>query len=385
VSIDEAPFFKGAPDGVVLAKLRPDGTPDWAKAVGGSNVETDYQMSVALDGEGNILLAGDFVDSVDFGAGVSATINGSGMFVAKLTPEGAPLWVRSFGCQFAGGMALDTSGAATFSCGNSFEPITIGDETIPGVVLLAKLGGQGDLLWKHGFDGGISAEGDALRGLPDGRVVMSFMLIGSVDFGLGPVHSSDGQDFDAVIPMFDGNGVPLWNRVIAGSGTQRVEAIDIDSDGNTYLGGATFGPTDLGGGAIGTKSWTSFAGKLDPNGNHLWSKTIGGDVVEAYRFGARPDGGVMISGLLGSPFDAGCGPISGGDASSSYVARLDSNGVCLSQTLLGSGTSFVTSFASNAGKMAYAGYFQETFDVGNGPVKADSNDAFVVDIPIGCP
>ena len=68
---------------------------NWAKGFGGQGFETIPSMKV--DDQGEILIAGSFNETVNFGSTSLESIQGSDAFLAKLDPQGTPLWAISAG------------------------------------------------------------------------------------------------------------------------------------------------------------------------------------------------------------------------------------------------------------------------------------------------
>src|SRR5262249_20069924 len=61
-------------------------------------VTNAYPYGVAADPWGNIVIAGTFHDTMDFGEGHKLVSKGGlDAFVVKLDPSGNPLWIRGFG------------------------------------------------------------------------------------------------------------------------------------------------------------------------------------------------------------------------------------------------------------------------------------------------
>ncbi len=126
----------GGEDAFLLA-LSPGGNYRWSRQAGGLN--TQYATALAVDRFGNVAFGGVLVGSADFGLGVLTSAGGADVFAAKYDPMGTPLWAKDFGdasSQTLRGMAFDA----------------------------------GDDLWLTGI------------------------LVGSADFGGGPVTSAGGED-----------------------------------------------------------------------------------------------------------------------------------------------------------------------------------------------
>ncbi len=69
-----------------------------------------------------------------------------------------------------------------------------------------------------------------------------------------------------------------WSKTFGG--TTVTYGVATDSTGNVLLTGHFHGAVDFGGGPLQSEGWDVFLVKLDPSGNHLWSKGFGGSVWE---------------------------------------------------------------------------------------------------------
>ncbi len=70
-------------------------TTQWAYDTSGSGSDNGY--AVAVDGDGNVVVAGYFVNTVDFGGGPLTSAGGSDVFAVKLSGDGEHLWSQRFG------------------------------------------------------------------------------------------------------------------------------------------------------------------------------------------------------------------------------------------------------------------------------------------------
>lgn len=89
----------------------------WAKSFG----DFAYQEAwgARFDASGNLLLAGDMDGTLDFGVGAMTSAGGRDAFIAKLAPDGTPLYSRRFG-----DFALQWGNAV--GVGAEGEPVLIG-------------------------------------------------------------------------------------------------------------------------------------------------------------------------------------------------------------------------------------------------------------------
>ena len=85
-----------------------------------------------------------------------------------------------------------------------------------------------------------------------------------------------GESGDVFVSKLDSNGDVLWAKNFGGNSFDYGSAIDIDDDGNTYITGEfqnqiQFGDTTLEGGIFSDV----FVAKLDSKGDVLWAKDFG--------------------------------------------------------------------------------------------------------------
>jgi hypothetical protein len=103
---------------VLVVKLDPDGKPTWSRRLG--DADSQYATAMAVDEEGNTIVAGYTKNSINFGAGTVA----AGLFLLKLDSAGSLVWSKGFGGSYTPvignltigsritGVAVDTTNGA---------------------------------------------------------------------------------------------------------------------------------------------------------------------------------------------------------------------------------------------------------------------------------
>lgn len=175
------------------------------------------------------------------------------IFVAKYNANGGIVWAKSFGSKIgwdaAYAIALDGSGnvfiAGSFTnthktfnqCGGE-GGIDIYD------VYLAKLNGAGTAQWQKRYassilncdtyNAGMDLSVDA-----SGNVCMVGQFSGTVSFGNGAalMVSSVNSTIDAFATKINGSGVTQWVKAAGGISRDDGNAIHTDASGNVYVGG----------------------------------------------------------------------------------------------------------------------------------------------------
>jgi hypothetical protein len=241
-----------------LAKYNAQGVIQWAHAIGGTG--PDFGKSIALDNSDNIAISGE-LGSFSMTVGAQTITNHSLMsdiFVAKYTPNGAPIWLRGYGgvaTDFAAGIAMDANGHV-YSASQSGNVVEFSDDI--------KLTGFG------GFDIALAK-------------------------------------FSAV------NGTTLWAKLRGGADQDYVNALAVDAAGDVVITGDTRG--DLGGGPnLGGFYVAKYSG-LD--GRYLLSRVSPGGNGYGITFG--PTGNIIVTGRCAGTTDFGGGPIAPTSPSKLFV------------------------------------------------------------------
>lgn len=188
---------------VFVVKLDPSGGYLWSKIVG--DADEQFAQSVAVDHDGNILVAGTFAGTLEFGdTGGRTSAGGTDGYVEKLDRDGNHLWMKSFGDaadQEAHAVTVDVSGNVVVT-GAFAGTVDLGAGPIGsmggGGMFLAKYDPTGKHLWGKGF---LDAMGNALAASSTGRVAATGSIVGTTDFGVGPLTPVGG--FNVFVATFD--------------------------------------------------------------------------------------------------------------------------------------------------------------------------------------
>ncbi len=331
---DEVSFALGSYDS--NAELYIDPTLTWNTFLGGAG--TDEALDIALDGNGNIFVAG--LSYASWGTPKRPFASQCDAFVAKLSPDGDLVWNT-----FLGGSSLDVAtGVSASKAGNVYvtgysdttwgSPVRMFTSSVADA-FVAKLDTHGALVW-HTFLGGVGDDGGRSIAVDGSENV--FVAGGSSASWGNPVRSFTSSSADAFVAKLSPTGSLMWNTFLGGSSTDNGYGIALDGAGNVYVAGDS-------GGTWGTpiRSYTNsphdaFAARLNSSGNLVWNTFLGG-LASDWATGIAVDrsGSVFVFGesasTWGSPvrsFRAGSG-----DA---FAAKLTSNGALLWNTFLGGPT-----------------------------------------------
>lgn len=320
----------------------------WADAFGSGGL--DKGNSVTADANGNVYTAGVFYDTVNFDIGMpNASLSSFGsadIFVTKHDPLGNFLWVKQIGgsgFEIMVAMASDLQGniylTGSFAGTCDFDPgSAVQNQASNGSfdIFILKLDQDGNFNWVY-TNGSSSQEiGDAITVTDAGEVFAAGHFRGTVDFDL----SSNTYDLissvsytDIFILHLNTNGDFQWVKQLGGTLADYAEDIEIDPSGNIITVGRFSGTADFDPGPgifnITSNGGTDyFISKLDPNGNFIWAKGIGGiESDAACSVTTDMNGNVYSAGYFRDVVNFGLGGVltsSGGR--DIFIYKLNSNG-----------------------------------------------------------
>jgi hypothetical protein len=358
----------------------------WSKIVG--DPSSQYGNDVIADADGNVIVVGGFGGTVDFGKDAFTSAGADDIFVAKLAPNGDPIWARRFGgasSEAAASVAVDAKGEI-FVAGNFQGTVDFGSGPIASAglndIFLLKLGQGGVTLWSKGFGDATNQLATDVAVDPAGNVVLVGSFAGTVNFGTGALMS--GGSNDVYVAKFSPMGQALWAKGFGDAAVQSAQGVATDAAGNIVIAGHNSGGVSFGGGFIASQGGTDvFVAKLDAGGGaHIWSAGFGDPGLQnVYGVGVDAKGDVTFAGRTAGDVDFGGGFVKGdGNGEDFFVVKLDASGKHVYSVALQTDSS-KQSGAVNVdadGNALVTGWVFGTVDLGFGPVMTASDDAFVV-------
>jgi hypothetical protein len=319
-----------------LSKFDSNGNFMWAKTWGGGKDDGAY--NVAVDGSGNVLVTGTFLDDVDFdpGSGVDIHVsNGSEeAFLNKFDSNGNFVWAKTWGGEsqdYSLGVAMDESGNG-YATGCFFEEVDFDpgsgvDNHISNGstdAFLSKFDSEGNFVWAKTWGGkDDDMPQEVAVDMLDNLFVTGFFFEGEVDFDPGSgvdIHISNGWS-DAFISKFDSNGNFLWAKTWGGVDDDYAYGVDVDSADNVLVTGYFYSAFDFDPGSgvdyhASVGVYDAFLSKFDSTGNFAWARTWGGESVDmSYAVAADESGNAYVAGEFA--YDADFDPGGGVDIHSS--------------------------------------------------------------------
>jgi hypothetical protein len=247
------------------------------------STEAFVAHTVAVDSVNDIVVAGALRGTASFrdqDIGNVGTENDG--FVAKLDPEGALKWVKTYGAPGEDAVLSAAIGAddsiviaGRFTNSISFDSQLVLIGAGGGDMFVAKLDKDGILLWARSFGDASSQSASSVTLDADGNVLVTGWFSGSIDFGMGP-HGPSGA-VDGVVAKLGPSGVPLWSASISGPGVDEGLGVTVDSAGDVVVGGRVSGDVVFNNmPVLGNSAGGAFVGKLSgASGNPLWGKVFG--------------------------------------------------------------------------------------------------------------
>jgi gliding motility-associated-like protein len=255
---------------VFVSKLDVLGNFVWAKQLGGidSLGNIDYPLSdnvsLALDGSGNIFIAGSFRYMQDFDPGPGYAIltaslanDSHDIFVCKLNGDGNFVWVKQMGgtgedysVSIVIGSSNDIytcgyfSGAADFDPGNQTFNLTAAN-SFPDI-FISKLDNNGNFIWARQL-GGNQQVCYSVTVDNAGGIYTTGYFGNTLDFDPGPgTFNLTATGYDIFVLKLDESGKFIWAKQIGGNGTIISNSIAADALGNVYTTGYfSGGPIDF--------------------------------------------------------------------------------------------------------------------------------------------
>jgi hypothetical protein len=313
--------------GTYIAKFDPMGNHVWSRGYC-DDYFGSRGLRVATNAAGDVITTGIFEGWIDFGGGPLFSAGSTDIFLAKLDASGNHLWSQRYGdadWQTVNGFAVGPLGEILFA--GEF-PGTIefggGPLTCAGDfdIYLAKLDANGGHIWSTRFGDTIDETGDdvAVDGL--GNVFLTGYIAGPVDFGGGPVTCAG--ESDVYLAKFGADGTHEWSRSFGDPGFQFVRSVDTDPHGNVLITGHFSDTMDFGGVPLVANQGDTYVAKLGPDGTHIYSERFG---EEGNQYGNRLSvdglGNVFLAGHFGGSIDFGGGLLVDAGGWDMYLAKFE--------------------------------------------------------------
>jgi hypothetical protein len=252
---------------IYMLKTDAAGNEQWHKTFGSDEADLAYSVQQTIDG--GYIIAGDTGPARKFKDDV---------LLIKTDPSGNEQWSKTFGGSESdqAKSVQQTKDDGYIIAGNTDS----GQSTT--AVYVIKTDAAGNEQWSKTFGGRYSQFGECVVQTEDGAYVIA-----------GWTDSLGAGDDDVYIIKTDGNGNPIWQKMIGGKLIDDAAYIRQTADGGYIIGGKTE--------SFGNGYSDVYIIKIDANGDEIWHKTFGGSDAD-YGSCVRQtnDGGYIIAGFTKS-------------------------------------------------------------------------------------
>lgn len=290
----------GSTDGFLL-KLDSTGAFQWVKSV--TSPSPNRTIAVTTD-SGFVYSGGYFQGTANFGGTTIPTNGGRDAFVTKHALDGTFQWAKRMGGSesdvtyaldvdgsgniyltgvFSGTANFDTSGIGTFNL------TTTGGRD----AFVAKLDGNGNLLWAKNMGGVDNDEGFGIKVGNDGRIYVTGYFNGAATFPAGgatTLTAAGGNN--AFLAVFDDAGNLQIARQLGSGANAIARAIALDGANNAAMTGDFIGTGDFDPDPVGSANLTSvsstdaFVVELTSNTGPVNTAPVAADDAYAFNQGA---------------------------------------------------------------------------------------------------
>lgn len=248
---------------VIIVKLNSNGDFVWGKQIGGPGDTGPQFNMIELDQNNNVLVAGQFNNTVDFDPGPAVNNLTSSAhfqsFVVKLDNNGNFIWAKQFGngpivysgsqiydmkcdgagniiitgrfyitCDFDPGVGVHNVSSSPGSIGDGFICKLDADFNFIWVKTLGQVGGYNVLLQPLGID----IDGS-------GNIITTGYFIGNFDFDPGTgTQFYNSARYDCYILKLNSAGTLIWAKIISGSEEDNGHDVVLDAQNNVYILGS---------------------------------------------------------------------------------------------------------------------------------------------------
>lgn len=242
----------------VLIRYDSTGRQVWTQIL--SSSDSISTSGIAIDNANNIYITGE-----TYGVVSGQTSAGrSDYWLAKYDISGSRQWVRQFGTarsDYSRNVAVDTSGNVYLTGYTSYS-----SSDDDGWVV--KLDSNGTQQWRRALETSTS-----YSSITNGVAVDSsgnVYVTGYTNTSLVSGQSNAGLQ-DAYVASYTSNGTQRWVRQFGSSSNDYSSAMAIDSSGNLYIAGDTYG--SLQGTNVGSAD--AWLARYDSSGNRIWLQQFG--------------------------------------------------------------------------------------------------------------
>ncbi|MHC4959281.1 MAG: hypothetical protein ACYTGN_13005 [Planctomycetota bacterium] len=289
-------------DDVFLARYAADGSLVWARLIATGSFG-EWANAIAVADDGSYVIAGSFLDDIEFEDGTRLSSDGSAdIFAAGFDPDGSLRWARQVagpGGDYAYGIALRGDGSCVVS-GEQYRPVAGTPLTWATTPVILSIASDGSLEWSRTPDVDVTV--NACRGfgcavLDDGSAVVVGDTNGDLVLWDGTlIEAGIGDSF---VIRYDRSGRPIWGKSLDNA---RLRGVRARPDASLLLAGQFSGTATIGADTLTSAGEADvLVVRCDEHGSFLWARGAGGTLTDsAAGLGVFADGSSVCVGSAGS-------------------------------------------------------------------------------------
>ena len=263
-----------------------------------------------------LLAAGIACGGREAPASGAAALSDEATAVSAAGSEAAEPWTRQFGPGSARSVAVDATDNVYVA---GYTYISAG----PGQpwrrdALLRKYDRTGTQLWSREFGSMVAAAIDEAASVAvdlEGNIYVAGITLGALR------GQASAGDKDTFVRKYDASGVELWTQQFGSPEADRALGVAVDSRGDVYVAGWTFGALP---GQVGAGSNDAFLRKYGTGGDEVWTRQFGSPESDSAS-GVAVDGeeNVYVAGWTGGALPD---QVSAGGTTPSFASMLLEDG-----------------------------------------------------------
>ena len=237
---------------------------EWTRQLGTAG--NDSGSGVSVDGSGSAYVTGFTYGGLDG----NTNTGGYDMFLTKYDTDGAKLWTRQLGSSsndVGNGVSVDGNGNAYVTGwteggldGNTNAGSPYAD------MFLSKYDTDGAKLWTKQLGTNATDCGWGVSVDGSGNAYVTGVTHGGLD------SNTNAGNVDMFLTKYDPDGAKLWTKQLGTTSSDYGWGVSVDGSGNAYVTGSTWGGLD---GNTNAGMQDIFLTKYDTDGTKLWTEQLG--------------------------------------------------------------------------------------------------------------